>query len=704
MSQTYKKLYLLVPFFLIFSLKFNAEGYNTLGQVGLINIPTALLKEEQSSYITFSKNSYSKFGALTVTPFKWLEASFFYNRPDDLIWGSTPGLYLDKGFNVKFSYAPKNYFLPKIAIGLDDFAETGQLSKEYLVATYKLKNIDITSGIGWGKFTSVSSNNFKNPFSYLKESFDKRQISSDSGLGGSPAYGSWFRGDATIFGGIEYYLPVNGLSLKVETDPYSYFDFMCCGEGQTSQSFDFRKKDSDINFGINYQFKDFGNFNFSYVKGNTWKFSFSIGFSSKKPFVKKKNFEPSIINTNYNQENKKEFYYDLLQNLNQNLLYLQTAELEEKELSITIDSETHINPIKYSYEAAFISKKVGAFNEIELDEINISHITRGIQINQVSYLSENIGNDYKPIVLIKRETRITNPKYDIYNDHEFQPKPVFPLINNEISPDIRTHLGSPERVMYVGYGIKANTEIQLSRNLVIYSTINQPIDGNFDKKTSLPSSALEHVRTEIVDYLQNTSNRTYITNLNIERIWSPKEDFYTRISFGLLETMYGGITSEMLYKPFNSRFAFGFEFNSIKQRDYDQRFSFKDYKTNTSHFNLSFYEPKSNILLNLSFGKYLAGDKGYTLDVSRRMPSGWRAGFFFTRTDVSAELFGEGSFDKGFYINIPHNIFSKNYSKSSTGFAYRPMTRDGGQKLNLQNRLIDSFYGSTKIEIDENWN
>ena len=85
------------------------------------------------------------------------------------------------------------------------------------------------------------------------------------------------------------------------------------------------------------------------------------------------------------------------------------------------------------------------------------------------------------------------------------------------------------------------------------------------------------------------------------------------------------------------------------------------------------------------------------------MPSGWTAGFFFSRTNVSEEEFGEGSFDKGFYINIPMNIFSKKASKKVNGFALRTMTRDGGQKLELRNRLIDSFYGSTKDEINENW-
>ena len=85
------------------------------------------------------------------------------------------------------------------------------------------------------------------------------------------------------------------------------------------------------------------------------------------------------------------------------------------------------------------------------------------------------------------------------------------------------------------------------------------------------------------------------------------------------------------------------------------------------------------------------------------MPSGWQAGFFFTRTNVSAELFGEGSFDKGFYINVPFNIFQKRYSKDSANFGLKTLTRDGGQKLQIQNKLIDSFYGSSKNEIDENW-
>ena len=142
-------------------------SYNSLGQTGLINTPSAEVHEEQSVYFTFNRSNFIKLGTLTVTPFDWIEASYFYYRPDDLLWGGAKGLYLDKGFNVKFSYKPKNILLPRIAIGLDDFAGTGFFTREYIVATQELRDIKVSMGIGWGKF--VGDNNLNNPLSFLSD-------------------------------------------------------------------------------------------------------------------------------------------------------------------------------------------------------------------------------------------------------------------------------------------------------------------------------------------------------------------------------------------------------------------------------------------------------------------------------------------------------------------------------------------------------
>ena len=151
MMQKYKFFLFFCCLVFFFSNSIYALSYNSLGQTGIIKTPSAEVHEEQSVYFTFNRSNFIKLGTVTVTPFDWMEASYFYYRPDDLLWGDAKGLYLDKGFNVKFTYKPKNISLPRIAIGLDDFAGTGQFTREYVVATYDFKSLKVTSGLGWGE-------------------------------------------------------------------------------------------------------------------------------------------------------------------------------------------------------------------------------------------------------------------------------------------------------------------------------------------------------------------------------------------------------------------------------------------------------------------------------------------------------------------------------------------------------------------------
>jgi hypothetical protein len=56
-------------------------------------------------------------------------------------------------------------------------------------------------------------------------------------------------------------------------------------------------------------------------------------------------------------------------------------------------------------------------------------------------------------------------------------------------------------------------------------------------------------------------------------------------------------------------------------------------------------------------------------------------GLWTTITDVSAEDFGEGSFDKGMFFKIPFDgLFGRN-TRGSYSARIRPIQRDGGQRL-----------------------
>ena len=86
--------------------------------------------------------------------------------------------------------------------------------------------------------------------------------------------------------------------------------------------------------------------------------------------------------------------------------------------------------------------------------------------------------------------------------------------------------------------------------------------------------------------------------------------------------------------------------------------------------------------MKASIGEYLAGDEGATFELSRTFRNGTKFGVFATFTDVSTEQFGEGSFDKGIFFNIP--IYG-----NSINYTWRPLTKDPGAKLNRRYSLHD---------------
>ncbi len=589
--------------------------------------------------------------------------------------------------------------MPHFAIGLDDFAGTGFFTREYLVSTKELRNTKLSLGMGWGKFSK--ENSFENPLAFLSSGLKDRPLVSDNyDLGGSPSFDQWFRGDATLFGGIEYFFPQRkGLSIKLEYDPFDYLDFSA--RYSPDATYSLRKKDSNINIGLSYPLNKFVTFDASFIKGNTFNISFSIGTTFNKGLSSKPKFNPVIQARDNKTQSKKIFYDDLLYNLNNNNLLLQTASLSNKRLDIAISTSQHRNAIRSSKYAGTIAKDIAKFQNIDINLINISHLNVGIELNNILYIGSHLDESkQKPVEIIERYTKMDSGNTSSYKNHEFQPNVNFPVIFSSVSPALVSYIGNPEKFFFGGLDLQSITEVQFSRSFLLSSEINYSIYNNFRDTISGPASKMEHVRTDKVQYLKSAN--LYIKRLQLDYIWSPHKDIYAKVSGGLFESMFGGIGAQLLYKPFERNFFLTMESFYVRQRAYDQIFKFKKYKTSTSHFNIGYLFPMG-IESNLSYGRYLAKDDGYTLDLSRRTKSGFKAGIYFTRTNVSSELFGEGSFDKGFYFQIPMDIFSKDYKAGYSNFKLSPLTRDGGAKLEFDKDLRGLIYNSSLNELRRQW-
>lgn len=634
---------------------------------------------------------------MTVSPFDWMEASYYYYRPRDLYFGQLKGKYLDKGFNVKFSYKPKNINIPTVAIGLSDFAGTGMFTREYVMLTKDFNYFKISSGIGWGKYKNEDS--FSNPLKILSNKFNSRpEVSDNFQQGGNLSYDKFFRGPASLLLGIEYFIPyLNGLKVKAEIDPfdYSYFSLNNPKEGD----FNLRKKDSKVNFGISYPVNKFLSFDLSFIKGNTLNLSFTLEMNLKNE-IYKKDFTKNKKNAlNTNSDNKKlNFYRSILKNLNDNNYLLQSAEIKGKELEIAVSPSTQRNDFISAYSASNISFEIAKELDIDIKKVEVTNVNLGIENNKITFLESHFD---KPIELYKNiiinEAEVTNGIKNNFVQSEYVPNIRFPVIFNNIAPKLINHIGTPDMFYLGGIDLTLNTEIQFSRSLVLYSQINQSIYNTFDEKVSQPDSILPHVRTDIVEYLQNGD--TYISQMHLDYYFSPIQNLYGKISSGIFENMYGGIGSEFLYKPFKSNLSYGVEIYKVKKRDFDQRFKFLDYEVTTGHLNINYFHNPTGINIKYSYGKYLAKDRGYTLEASRKTKKGFVSGFYFSQTNVSADDFGEGSFDKGFFFEIPIDLFSGEYSNGSVDFSLSPLTRDGGAKLKLSQPLIKLMNNNNYYEI-----
>lgn len=89
--------------------------------------------------------------------------------------------------------------------------------------------------------------------------------------------------------------------------------------------------------------------------------------------------------------------------------------------------------------------------------------------------------------------------------------------------------------------------------------------------------------------------------------------------------------------------------------------------------------------------------------MDREFANGWRVGVFMTRTDVSYEEFGDGSFDKGIRLTVPLGALTGQTIRDVSSFTLRPFNRDGGACLNVQGRLYERVREYHNPEVAESW-
>lgn len=255
---------------------------------------------------------------------------------------------------------------------------------------------------------------------------------------------------------------------------------------------------------------------------------------------------------------------------------------------------------------------------------------------------------------------------------------TYPKFNWGLVPQFRQQLFDPVNPLGVQFLVSAEAAVELLPGLRLLAQLEGNIYSNFNVSRE-SDSVLPHVRTDFVRYF--SEGKTGISLLQVEHNFRLNPNTHVTLRGGYLESMFAGVGGELLWREEGQRWALGADLYHVQQRDFNRLFGLRPYRQTTGHVTFYYESPWYDLNFQFRVGRYLAGDWGTTVQMTRRFASGVEIGAFATKTNVSAAQFGEGSFDKGIIIRIPLGHLIPVNTQQYFSMDMRPIQRDGGQAL-----------------------
>ncbi|WP_305805391.1 YjbH domain-containing protein [Stenotrophomonas sp. YIM B06876] len=668
------------------------------GGVGLLQTPTARMADEGELAFTASRTSpYSRY-SVAMQPFPWLEGSFRYMNVTGIRYGaqsfSGNQNYKDKSIDLKLRLWAERRWLPEVAVGLRDIGGTGLFSSEYAVASKRFGPVDASFGLATGYMGKRGD--FGNPLGAIDDRFDTRPVPTSAVVNaGKFGASAMFRGRIGAFGGIAYQTPWEPLLLKLEYDGNDYRH-----EPRRLKV----SADTPFNIGAVYTLNPNTQLSLGWERGNTALFALTLHGNLRRatPMAKLLDPAPESLQVKPAAAPAATPHYrdaaDKVAATREQVLAsaaatdwpavaarlranagidVESISLRGEELIVSGEQRRYFHPAQGLGRAARVLDNTAPedFQWFTLVNRRLGMSIAENSVNRAAfadYVQHRTGLD-----VLARQVEI-NPPGRVKSEPLYQA----PLDRFEggFGLGYGQILGGPDGFILYQFSADYSAEYRFSRNLWLSGTVSGNLLNNYDKFRYDAPSKLPRVRTYQRQYL--TSADVTVPNLQLTASHQFGRDLYGMAYAGLLESMFGGVGGEVLYRPFGQRWAVGANANWVRQRGFRQDASFRDYEVGTGHATLYYgFGREQRVQAAFSAGRYLAGDWGVTANVARLFDNGITMGAYATKTNVSSADFGEGSFDKGIFVSVPMDFLLPRASRSRATLTWSPLTRDGGAWL-----------------------
>lgn len=641
------------------------------GGTGLMEIPTARIMKFESWRFGVSQADPIRTYYGAFSPLKGLEIDgrvTEYLHTGDLAQGTFQGYgnQKDKAIDVKLQFLPEGKYLPALAIGINDPHGTRLQGAQYLVASKQIYPFDFSIGLGNGRYG-------KNPLPASGEDVHVELVSDPKG---------WWD-DAQVFYGIQF-APSENFAVMAEYSPVK-LDRIYRFDPDTSD-----KIKSRYNVGLRWKPLDWAELDVSWQRGNKLGANCALSFDIGRPLV-------PIVNLPYREPesmNAAPFIVRLIDVLEHEGFSDIVVEHEDDALWIEARNDRYFYTPK---AVAVILRSAEGIAPADVRQVHVTVKEDGIPLTRFSTTRADVSEWLAERLTTDAYLGLACYDTDIWRPRQADGAHSRPF-DYYLEPSIETFLNDPSGFFKYRLGGKAGVTYrpwrgsQLVAGLEGYplntiSTVNEPL--------SIP------VRSDIALYEEQGVN---IGRLMIDQIVKGEHEFYGRLSFGWLEIEYAGVDGEVALPVWDGRLMVGVGGSVVKKRDPDsvlglKREDVKDWYA-TAFLNTRLDIPELDLVLDLKSGRFLAGDVGTRVTVSKFIHgvvvSAW---YGITDTSCFDDEYNSGYRDKGIAVTIPLRLFQGRDSRTSYRYALSPWTRDVAQDISHYRTVFDFIGRNTRLDL-----
>ena len=642
----------------------------TIGQTGLVNMPSARIAEEGTFRFGYSNFDPYKVVWSSISLFPWLELSgrhtiidgvqAFEDKPDF-------GDYRDKAFDAKLRLLRESSFLPDVSIGAQDYIGTNIFGAHFIALSKRVGDVDLTVGYGDGRIDG-------------------------------------------IFGGLRYTPSWNdNLGFVAEYDANDYAnDFRSTLSGADQRA-------GGATYAIEYKY-GWIRTQFSYQHGEIGaSLYFSIPLArhefipkihEPKPYTELTQ-QPSLTNWHHEPEHVTMLARELDNQGFKNVRFLSKGAAVDVELThtrislmgravgralrtILLLGPTEIKTVRITYTLKEMPLVTYTFDDADKfrsyfsGEVSWQEVADRIS---TEFAAPEYAERFKEdaIVLpIGRENELQTVLGDEGHLLSIE-REDSTLSRFQIIPfNMRFYFNDPsDTFRYDTFALLIYSQ-QFDNGYFLDASTRLSLWEDVSKVATPSNSLLPHVRTDINEYLEK-DDRLKLNSLLLSRYFQPSQRTYGRVSAGYYESMYAGLGGQLLYLPEVGDWATDMSVDWLRQREPGKSVGFRDYSVTTVLGAFHYRFPEFGVTTTARIGRFLAKDEGVRFELKRRFRSGVEIGAWYTYTNEK-DITNPGTpenpyYDKGVFMMIPLSSMLTKDTQQRATLSIADYTRDVGQMV-----------------------